>query len=95
MQFAGNFAQAMTVTIVWSLYALSLIAWGLWKRARGARWAGVGLMGISLIKLFLFDLAGIGSLYRIAVMIIVALIALAASFLYQKFAARVMQEPAR
>ncbi len=93
VQFAGEFAQAMTVTIAWSLYALALISWGLWKRSREARWAGVGLMGISLLKLFIFDLAGIGSLYRIAVMIIVALIALAVSFLYQRFAVRIMQEP--
>ncbi len=91
-RFQGSFAHDMTVTIAWALYSLGLIVWGLWRQSRGARGAGVGLMGLTLAKLFLLDLASIGSLYRIAVTITVALIALAVSFLYQRFAARIVQE---
>jgi uncharacterized membrane protein len=82
----------MTVTIAWALYSLGLIVCGLWRRSRGARIAGVSLMGVTLAKLFILDLASIGSLYRIAVTISVALIALAVSFLYQRYATRVVQE---
>lgn len=91
-EFAGPLARDMTLTIAWGLYSLGLVAWGLWKRSRGARYAGVGLMGITLLKLFIFDLAGLDSIYRIAVTIVVALIALAVSFLYQRFAARLVRE---
>jgi uncharacterized membrane protein len=90
--FEGYLARDMTLTIAWGLYSFALVAWGLWKRSRGARYAGVGLMGITLLKLFIFDLAGIHSLYRIAVTITVALIALGVSFLYQRFAARLVRE---
>ena len=37
------------------------------------------------LKLFFHDLAAIGSVYRIAALIVVAIIALATSFLYQRF----------
>jgi uncharacterized membrane protein len=39
------------------------------------------------LKLFFHDLANIDSIYRIGALIAVALIALAASFLYQRFLA--------
>jgi uncharacterized membrane protein len=37
------------------------------------------------VKLFFHDLSTIESIYRIAALIVVAIIALAASFLYQRF----------
>jgi len=94
LEFAGNFARDMTVSIAWALYSLALIAGGLWRRSRGVRWAGVSLMGITLLKLFLADLAQIGSLYRVAATIAVSLLSLAASYLYQRFAAVLEQETA-
>ncbi|GEP41841.1 DUF2339 domain-containing protein [Brevifollis gellanilyticus] len=84
-KFSGNFARDMSYTIAWALFALILIILGLWKRAAPARYAGIGLLGITVLKLFLHDLARIDSVYRIGALIVVSLIALAASFLYQRF----------
>ena len=42
-------------------------------------------MAVTLLKLFLHDLASIGSIYRVASLLVVAVIALTASFLYQRF----------
>jgi uncharacterized membrane protein len=84
-KFSGNFARDMSYTIAWALFALILIVLGLWKRAAPARYAGIGLLGITVLKLFLHDLARIDSVYRIGALIVVSLIALAASFLYQRF----------
>lgn len=53
--------------------------------AYGARCVGIGLMGITLMKLFFHGLTNIGSIYRIGALIVVAVIALGASFLYQRF----------
>jgi uncharacterized membrane protein len=78
----------MTFSIAWALFALSLLSIGFRLDARGARYAGIGLMGITLMKLFFHDLANIGSIYRIGALIVVAVIALGASFLYQRFYAR-------
>jgi uncharacterized membrane protein len=40
---------------------------------------------VALLKLFFHDLANIESIFRIGALIVVAIIALATSFLYQRF----------
>lgn len=84
-QFSGHFARDMTYSIAWALFALALIVLGFTLRAKGARYAGVGLLAVTLLKLFFHDLAAIGNIYRIAALIVVAVVALSASFLYQRF----------
>jgi uncharacterized membrane protein len=49
------------------------------------RYAAIGLMIVTLLKLFLHDLSNLGQLYRIGAFVIVALILMFASFLYQRF----------
>ncbi len=81
----AGFAQDMTYSISWALFALGTLGLGFALNAKGARYAGIGLMVVTLLKLFLHDLANIESIYRVAALIVVAVIALSASFLYQRF----------
>lgn len=92
-QFAGNFAQDMTYSIAWALFAFALILVGIAKQVSVARYAGLGLLSATLLKLFLHDLARLGQLYRIGALVGVAIVAILASFLYQRFLAR-PDEPA-
>jgi uncharacterized membrane protein len=87
-EFGGNFARDMVYSIAWAMFALVLLILGFWKHTKGVRYAGIGLMGITLLKLFFNDLANIGSVYRIGALMVVAVIALGASFLYQRFFSR-------
>ncbi len=84
IDFGGNFARDMSYSIAWAVFALALVIIGFWKQAAGARYAGVGLLLLTLAKLFLHDLDQVGSIYRIAAFLAVAVIALGASFLYQR-----------
>ena len=84
-EFAGNFARDMTYTIAWGMFALALLVTGIWRHAKGARLAAIGLLVVTLLKLFLHDLANIGNIYRIAALIATGVIAFLASFLYQRF----------
>ena len=84
-EFSGNFARDMTYTIAWALFALALLVAGLACKLRSARYAALGLLGVTLLKLFFHDLARLDNLYRIGALIAVAVIAILASFLYQKF----------
>lgn len=86
-EFSGNFGRDMTYSIAWAAFALGLVGTGIWRRLPAARWAGIALLCVTLIKLFLHDLASLEALYRIAAFIGVAVIAIAASFLYQRFLA--------
>jgi hypothetical protein len=84
-QFSGNFARDMTYSIAWALFALALLVWGIVKRIPAARYAAMGLLCVTLLKLFFHDLARLGQLYRIGAFVGVAVIAMLASFAYQKF----------
>lgn len=84
-QFSGSFARDMTYTIGWALFAFGLLVVGIWKRARAARFAAIALLSVALLKLFLNDLARLEALYRVAAFVVVAIIAILASFAYQRF----------
>jgi uncharacterized membrane protein len=84
-QFSGSLGRDMTYTIAWALFALMLLAFGLVKQSRGARYAGVALMVLALLKLYFQDLANLNQLYRIGTLAVVAVIAIIASLLYQRF----------
>ncbi len=85
--FSGNFARDMTYSIGWALFALGLISVGMRIRRKAARYGGVALLGLTLAKLFLHDLSDLDELYRIGAFVGVAVILIAASFLYQRFLA--------
>ncbi|HOF09985.1 MAG TPA: DUF2339 domain-containing protein [Opitutaceae bacterium] len=91
-QFSGNFARDMAYTIGWALYAFGILMIGLWKRVRPTRWAAIGLLSVTLAKLFFHDLSQLGQLYRIGALVVVAVIAILASFLYQRFLAMLAKE---
>ena len=84
-KFSGDFARDMTYTIGWALFAFVLMLIGILNRVRASRWAAIGLLGITLLKLFFHDLAALNQLYRVGALVGVAVIAIVVSFLYQKF----------
>lgn len=84
-EFSGNFGRDMSYSIAWALFALLLLIIGLAKRLAPVRYASIGLLAVTLLKLFLHDLSKLDQLYRIAAFIVVAAIAMLASFLYQRF----------
>ena len=83
-QFSGNVARDMTYSIAWALFALALLVYGILKKIAAARYAAMGLLCVTLLKLFFHDLAQLGQLYRIGAFVGVAVIAMLASFAYQK-----------
>ncbi len=83
--FSGNFARDMTYTIAWSLFAFGLLVLGIVRKVRAPRLVAIGLLLFAFAKLFLHDLDSLEQLYRIAAFIAVAIIAIVASFVYQRF----------
>ncbi|MDR3403478.1 MAG: DUF2339 domain-containing protein [Chthoniobacter sp.] len=91
--FEGNLARDMTYSIAWSFFALILLLIGMHRQVAGVRYAGIGLLAITLVKLFFHDLASLDQLYRIGALIIVAIVLIAASYLYQRFLATDDEKP--
>src|SRR5438128_1604153 len=84
-QFSGNFARDMSYSIAWGMFALLLLIVGIRKKTAPVRYASLGLLGVTVLKLFFHDLSQLDQLYRIGAFIVVAIIAIVASFLYQRF----------
>jgi len=84
-QFSGNFARDMSYSIAWALFALLMLIVGIRKQIAPVRYASLGLLGLTVVKLFFHDLSQLDQLYRISSFVVVAIIAMVASFLYQRF----------
>jgi uncharacterized membrane protein len=84
-QFSGNFARDMSYTIGWALFALGLLVAGIASNQKTTRYAAIGLLSVALLKLFLHDLARLEALYRVGALFGVAVVAILASFAYQRF----------
>ena len=85
-QAASNPLRAIgLMCIAWALFAFVLLLVGIRRRSRIVRYASLGLLGVALLKLFLHDLANLNHLYRIGAFAAVAVIAIVASFLSQRF----------
>jgi uncharacterized membrane protein len=84
-EFSGSFARDMTYSIGWAFFAFGLLVLGIARRVRATRYAAIALLSVTLLKLFLHDLASLDQLYRIGAFLTVAVVAILASFLYQRF----------
>jgi uncharacterized membrane protein len=87
-EFSGNFARDMTYSLAWAFFSFLLLVWGIRSQTRAARYAGIGLLTITVGKLFLHDLwslGGKGALYRVGSFIGLALVLIVVSFLYQRY----------
>ena len=93
--FYGNFARDMTYTIAWALSAFVLLVIGMMKKVRPLRFAAIALLCLALGKLFLHDLDSLNQLYRIVAFISVAVIAIVASFIYQRFLSPAKKQPGK
>jgi hypothetical protein len=78
-------ARDLATSIAWALYALALLAVGVRGRSRGLRWGSLGLMLITVVKVFLHDLGELEDLYRVASLLGLAISLIAISLAYQRF----------
>jgi uncharacterized membrane protein len=72
------------LSILFGIYALFLIAMGIKQEKTHLRIAGMFLFGITLIKLFFYDLANLDTISKTIIMIILGGLLLTVSFIYNK-----------
>ena len=83
--FSGDVAQDMTYSLAWGLFAFALFTVGFKSKNALARYAGMGLLIVTLVKLFFHDLWRLGGLYRIGSFVGLAVLLILISFIYQHF----------
>ena len=73
------------LTVSWGLESLALLATGFAARERILRLQGLALILLCILKLFLYDLRNLETLYRILSFVALGLILLAVSWIYTRF----------
>ncbi len=80
-----SYARQLSLSLVWTLYATFLIIVGIWKGYRPMRYMALLLFGITILKVFFIDLSALERFYRIISFVVLGVILIAVSFLYQKY----------
>ena len=82
------YAQQLTLSIFWSIYSLAAMSVGIWWRQKPVRLFALGLLYLSIGKVFLFDLGFLQQLYRIVSLFGLGVILLLVSLIYLRFEER-------
>jgi uncharacterized membrane protein len=61
-----------------------LVGTGLAVRQSSLRWIGMAVMALTVAKVFVVDLSGLAGIYRVTGFIIVGLLLMGVSYLYQR-----------
>jgi uncharacterized membrane protein len=86
--FNSSLAQHLSLSLLWTLYGSLLIGFGIRRKSALLRWQALTLFGLVAFKVFLYDSSFLERFYRIVSFLILGLVLLAVSFLYQRKVAR-------
>jgi hypothetical protein len=94
-EYTGNpEAGNLSLSILWGIYSLGLIILGIAKRQKHLRIMAIVLFSITLIKLFLIDIARLDTIAKTIVFVSLGILLLIISFLYNKYKNFLLDEPA-
>ena len=85
---SNSLAQHLSISILWTVYAALLLVLGAQRQWPLLRWQALILLGIVVVKVFLYDLSFLDRAYRILSFFILGSALLAVSFFYQRKLAR-------
>ena len=78
-------SNKLGLSILWGVYSLLLIALGIWKKKKYLRIGAIALFGVTLIKLFFYDISHLSTIAKTIVFVSLGLLLLIISFLYNKY----------
>lgn len=86
MDIAGaEQSYKLGLSILWGLYSLFLIVVGIWKKKKYLRLGAIVLFGVTLVKLFLYDISHLNTIAKTIVFVSLGVLLLIISFLYNKY----------
>jgi len=80
----AEFRAQVLASVAWAVYASALLVLGFLRGRADLRWAGIVLFGVTAAKVFLYDMSQLDIVYRIGSFMVLGLLLVAASFLYQR-----------
>jgi uncharacterized membrane protein len=73
------------LSILWGIYALGLIVLGIYGNKKHLRIGAISLFGLTLAKLFFYDIADLNTISKTIVFVSLGILMLIVSFLYNKY----------
>ena len=77
-------AEDFTYSALWMAYGAVLMIVGFWRRSAFVRWQALLLIAVTIIKVFVHDVLQLDKGYRIFSLIVLGVLLLAISFVYQR-----------
>jgi uncharacterized membrane protein len=88
----ATLAAGLAVSAWWLVFAAALVGVGFSRGLKPARIAGLGVAGLAVVKVLIFDLSSLDALYRVGSVFILGLVFLLLAYLYHR-QARTSAEP--
>ena len=76
--------QQVGLSVLWTVYAAGALAVGFVRSLPVVRYAALGLLGITIAKVFLIDLSALDAIYRILSFVVLGVVLLAIAYVYQR-----------
>jgi hypothetical protein len=80
----ATLAGGLAVSAWWLVFAAALIGVGFRRGLKPARIAGLGVAGLAVVKVLIFDLSSLDALYRVGSVFILGLVFLLLAYLYHR-----------
>ena len=77
--------KQMMLSLVWLVYSIFVIFYGIWRRLASVRTLAIVIFGVSILKIFFYDLRFLETLYRIFSFMGLGVIMLIVSYVYNRF----------
>jgi len=89
-RLAGDVGWRVQVglSVLWTVYAALALAWGFARRNPAVRYAALTLLGLTVFKVFAVDFAAAKTSLRILSFLVLGIVLLLVSLVYQKFLGR-------
>lgn len=84
-------AQQLSLSVIWTIYGGAMLVYGRLRQNQLLRWMALALLGLTTFKVFLVDLASLDRIYKVVSFLLLGLILLAVSYLYQKSRRRAVE----
>ena len=86
-------ARDLTLSIAWAAYALGMLGLGMWRESTSLRVTSLVLILVTSAKVFLYDLAHLSDLYRVASLVGLAISLIVISLAYRLVFRRAEEAP--
>ncbi len=83
-------ARFASISVLWTLFSIVVMMFGFVKNQSILRISAIGLFAVTMLKVFLLDMANVSTPYRVISFLVLGLMLIGASYLYHRFKDKIL-----